>query len=109
LKLQALAMSYGGTSTTVTVPPKPSASSSAIAGTAKPAASACQTATPERAPHAGCRCESHASEPPATVSRHNGQAESNGYPKRPNGLPDFTKMDVAQRLAYHRERLGLGR
>ena len=33
----------------------------------------------------------------------------NGFPTRSNGLPDFAKMDVAQRLAYHRERLGLGR
>src|SRR5262249_533454 len=26
-----------------------------------------------------------------------------------NGRPDFARMDAAQRLAYHRERLGLGR
>jgi hypothetical protein len=33
----------------------------------------------------------------------------NGFPKRPNGLPDFAAMGVSERLAYHRERLGLGR
>ena len=26
-----------------------------------------------------------------------------------NGHPDFTRMSPAERLAYHRERLGLGR
>jgi hypothetical protein len=30
-------------------------------------------------------------------------------PAHRNGRPDFARMDVAQRLAYHRERLGLGR
>lgn len=30
-------------------------------------------------------------------------------PERTNGPPDFASMDVGQRLAYHRERLGLGR
>ena len=35
-------------------------------------------------------------------------AESDGHPTKPNGMPDFTKMDVTQRLSYHRKRLGLG-
>lgn len=30
-------------------------------------------------------------------------------PVRPDGLPDFARMDVNQRLAYHRQRLGLDR
>jgi hypothetical protein len=33
----------------------------------------------------------------------------NGFPSTLDGRPDFTRMDVAQRLAYHRDRLGLGR
>jgi len=39
----------------------------------------------------------------------NGHAGSNGYPQFSDGRPDFGTMDVAQRLAYHRQRLGLGR
>jgi hypothetical protein len=35
--------------------------------------------------------------------------DRNGHSTPRNGRPDFAKMDVAQRLAYHRERLGLGR
>ena len=31
------------------------------------------------------------------------------FPTKADGLPDFPRMDVAQRLAYHRERLGLGK
>ena len=29
------------------------------------------------------------------------------FPTRPDGYPDFRRMDSAQRLAYHRDRLGL--
>ena len=32
-----------------------------------------------------------------------------GDPTTADGYPDFARMDVAERLAYHRERLGLGR
>jgi len=38
-----------------------------------------------------------------------GNPGSNGHPTFSDGRPDFTRMDVAQRLAYHRQRLGLGR
>jgi hypothetical protein len=62
LRLTSQAMSYGGTSSTVAVPPKPE---------------------PEEVPPA-----------PSVV---------------PNGRPDFSRMDASQRLAYHRQRLGLGR
>ncbi len=34
-------------------------------------------------------------------------AEPGEYPKKPDGLPDFAKMTPAQRLTYHRNRLGL--
>jgi hypothetical protein len=62
LRLTSQAMSYSGTSSTVTVPAKP--------------------------------------EP---------EAVSPALPVVSNGRPDFTRMDASQRLAYHRERLGLGR
>ncbi len=51
--------------------------------------------------------QSHERAPALTASR-NGKAEPDDYPKRPDGLPDFSKMDAIQRLAYHRQRLGLG-
>jgi hypothetical protein len=44
-----------------------------------------------------------------TESIRRGNAGSNGYPSLGDGRPDFGKMDVDQRLAYHRQRLGLGR
>lgn len=87
LKSQDQSMSYAGTSTSVVVPPMP---------VPKPrpaetngAACGCKVATPAAAPVAI-----------ATPS-------SNGHPTRPDGRPDFARMDVTQRLAYHRKRLGL--
>ena len=46
------------------------------------------------------------SRPRVTVSSPVERAS--GFPTHSNGLPDFSKMDVAQRLSYHRARLGLG-
>jgi hypothetical protein len=94
LRLQANTMSYAGTSTSVTVPPM------SQTRPAEPAAAA--------TPHA-CKCHSHAADAPVHAAS-NGKAErKNGYPTDAGGRPDFTKMDVAQRLEYHRQRLGLGR
>ena len=76
LQLQASAMSYGGTPTSVVVPAMP-----------VPTPAAC-----------GCHAPSASNGKPASR-----------FPTKPDGLPDFPKMDVAQRLAYHRERLGLGK
>jgi hypothetical protein len=90
LKLQATAMSYAGTTTSVTVPPKP-----------QPV-----TASPPET-HA-CQCQSHAKALIVDITS-NGRASKNGFPAHADGRPDFSKMDVGQRLAYHRERLGLGR
>jgi len=104
LKLQAMAMSYGGTATTVAVPAKPTPTPTPAP---KSAACACNGHAPAPSPapaaHA-CRCADQAPAPAAG----NGRAGANGYPTRPDGLPDFTRMDVAQRLSYHRNRLGLG-
>ena len=99
LKLQVMAMSYGGTSTTVAVPAKPPAQ-------AQPpdASCACNGHAPAPAAHA-CQCDDKT---PAKSSAPNGRAETNGFPTRPDGLPDFARMDVGQRLSYHRKRLGLG-
>ncbi|AGA26134.1 hypothetical protein [Singulisphaera acidiphila] len=110
LKAQATTMSYGGTSTSVVVPAKPEP--------APPAPTPAVAVAPAKEAHA-CQCHSHhhAPEPvpatraaePAPHSISNGQASSNGFPTFSDGLPDFSRMDVVQRLAYHRQRLGLGR
>jgi hypothetical protein len=94
LTLQSAAMSYGGTKTSVTVPAKP-----------EPIKAACACESHEPKPTKGA-CGCHDREPVAV----NGLAPSrNGFPSTREGRPDFARMDVAQRLAYHRDRLGLGR
>jgi hypothetical protein len=83
LTLQSATMSYGSSSTSVTVP----------AGGPRPAPTA----------EKPCRChESH------EEVGSNGKAEPARIPTLGDGRPDFGRMDVAQRLAYHRARLGLG-
>ena len=89
LKLKAMTMSYGGTSTSVTVPPKPEPTPQAAA--------------------APCKCHDHAPAAASSNGHANGKVERDGFPTKSDGLPDFGRMDVSQRLAYHRERLGLGR
>ena len=111
LKLQSAAMSYGGSSTSVTVPPKSQASA---------------PAAPQPAAAHACQCHTHAPSPTGARSNvdarsagtssngngaysTNGKHTTNGFPTTADGRPDFGRMDVAQRLTYHRERLGLGR
>lgn len=105
LKLQAMSMSYGGTPTSVTVPDLPAPS---------PNGHACACQSHDHAPvkdeaHA-CKCHDapKARAPIVTISAAT-RPSKNGFPTLANGHPDFARMDVAQRLAYHRERLGLGR
>lgn len=87
LKLQASSMSYGGTAASVT----------------RPAPS-----TSREPAHPGqCECQGKIVATPAAQTH--GRESENGHPTLANGRPDFARMDVAQRLAYHRERLGLGR
>ena len=80
LKIQDQLMSYGGTSTSVLVPP--------IAATLA-------------VKSADCGCHGEKKPTPALIDR-------NGFPTKLDGLPDFARMDVTQRLSYHRKRLGLG-
>ena len=111
LKLQTAVMSYGGSSTSVTVPPKSQASA---------------PAAPQPAAAHACQCHAHAPSPAGAKSNldvrsggassngngtysTNGKHSTNGFPTTADGRPDFGRMDVAQRLTYHRERLGLGR
>ena len=108
LQLQTMAsMSYGDTKTVVTVPGRP------------------EIAPPKAKGDCGCGCGGHAKpEPAATQPRADcgcpgtgrviaakvvaPPAEKPSIPQFSDGRPDFARMDVAQRLAYHRQRLGLG-
>ncbi|SIO64768.1 hypothetical protein SAMN05444166_7403 [Singulisphaera sp. GP187] len=112
LKAQATTMSYGGTSTSVVVPAAKPAPTPAV-----PVAVAATPAAAKEAHACQCHSHNHAPEPvpvtraaePAAHSAGNGRPTSNGFPTFSDGLPDFSRMDVVQRLAYHRQRLGLGR
>ena len=104
LQLQANVNSYGGTSTSVAVPtPLPDRTSNS-----QPACG-CHPAAITSAFAAKPACQCHG--PAATVTTaadRNGDHRIDGIPSMPDGRPDFARMDVAQRLAYHRKRLGLG-
>ena len=103
LKLQAMSMSYGGISTSVAVPARPSSNGHACACKSHDLA-------PAKAESHACQChdELKARAPVVAVSEVS-KPSKNGFPTLSNGYPDFARMDVAQRLSYHRERLGLGR
>ena len=68
------------------------------------------TAAPQNgvAKQCGCHGGSVVTESITSVSRYN-HVVHNAHACRINGRPDFTKMSPAERLAYHRQRLGLGR
>lgn len=122
LKLTDQSMSYAGTSTpsarvdgtrnaAANGKPEPSGNGSPRASEAK-SACPCQSKAsgPAGAPDS-CGCHGQERRPLVTESHNvaryqpssaNGQSHS-------NGRPDFARMTPAERLAYHRERLGLGR
>ena len=94
LTVQSAAMSYGGTKTSVTVPGRPEpCGCHPVENKTKPIAADCGCHTPE----------------PVIRNGSVPGLSKNGFPSTLDGRPDFSKMDVAQRLAYHRDRLGLGR
>lgn len=97
LKVQSLAMSYGGSTTGSAV-----AASNGLVRS-KTEACACEKPASKPRMEAGAGCSCH-----QTESNGSERSRSLDYPKRDDGLPDFAKMNVGQRLAYHRERLGLG-
>ncbi len=102
LKVTDGSMSYGG---------KPSVTVPAPAKTAAPSACACHS-TPEPNPKAdghACVCHSTPKTKPLVTVSESVPSVRIGFPTQTNGRPDFAKMDSNQRLAYHRERLGLGR
>lgn len=85
----AASMSYGGAPVSVVAPQMPAVSEKADCG-------------------CGCSRNGQASCDGTKVAA--GRTVCHGYPTLPGSadLPDFSRMDVEQRLAYHRRRLGLG-
>ncbi len=121
LKLTDQSMSYAGTSTTI-------ATGSSSKSEASPASNgAPRTPTANRLDSTSCPCQSHAAghsgasetcactngRPLVTesysVSRYNHPTSSGNGRTQSNIRPDFARMTPEDRLAYHRERLGLGR
>ena len=111
-------MSYAGTKgSSVFVPkiassPSPGITKAASAPSAN-GAGHCQchaqpSAPKEVAGQCGCKGGSVVTESITSVSRYN-HVVSNGVSGSSNGRPDFTTMSPSERLAYHRQRLGLGR
>ena len=98
LAVRSLAMSYGGTSASVVVPEKLAAPSCGC--------HAREAAPVAPAPDCHCHEAAKAAVPPPKAAA---QPSTNGFPSKLDGMPDFARMDVGQRLAYHRQRLGLGR
>lgn len=91
LQLQSLAMSYGGSTSQVTVPARESGA----------------RRTPKSASSSSISMSTAAARPALTIVKPHQPASPNGdYPTLPAGTPDFSKMTAAQRLAYHRQRLG---
>ena len=121
LELTDQSMSYAGTSTAI--------ATGRTSKTEAPADSngAPRTPTGKLPDSANCPCQSHAAghsgaseicacptgRPLVTesysVSRYNHATSIGNGRTHANGRPDFTRMTPAERLAYHRERLGLGR
>jgi hypothetical protein len=120
LQITEQAMSYAGSpgSSVVVKKPEPAPRAILSAPTPSPAAASdgnghCQCHSQPAAPKeskSGCGCNGHpvVTESSTAVSRYN-HVVTNGHSAPSNGRPDFTRMSPAERLAYHRQRLGLGR
>jgi hypothetical protein len=121
LQQQATAMSYGGSTTHVSVPARDEANGAraglgrditpAAPVAARFAAKTSQSvtlSTPSRNGHGRLVTESASHRIVLPESGRVNSSALNGFPHRADGRPDFSRMDVHQRLAYHRQRLGLG-
>ncbi len=124
LTLTDQSMSYAGTSkpvATVAVGPskpevQPASNGVATTRTAsvREASQACACHTQPAAKHeAAQKCGCSNGRPLVTesysTSRYNHATANGNGQHQSNGRPDFTRMTPVERLAYHRERLGLGR
>lgn len=111
LAITETASSYAGTKAAVSVPNLERAPSIQAADPA----CACKGHAPKPAAAGeACACKnekvgSHQPVRELVTASANGSHRNAIYPLNGDGRPDFAKMDVAQRLEYHRKRLGLGR
>jgi hypothetical protein len=120
LLLTDQSMSYAGTPASSATAPKKQSSALGAAPVPSPAIAIanngsghCQCHAPAPAPkeaagRCGCHGGSVVTESIPSVSRYN-HVVANRHSSPSNSRPDFTRMSPAERLAYHRERLGLGR
>jgi hypothetical protein len=111
LQLTDQSMSYAGTAGSSAAVPRPTPAPSAAASSNGHSHCQCHVQVPapkEAAGGCGCNDGSVVTESSTAVSRYN-HVLSNGVSASANGRPDFTKMSPTERLAYHRQRLGLGR
>jgi hypothetical protein len=110
LQVTEQSMSYAGTPrTSVVVPKKEPASASAPSRSSAPCHCHPQPTAPQNGVTGKCGCHGPVvTESNSSVSRYN-YVFTNGTSASANGRPDFAKMSPADRLAYHRQRLGLGR
>jgi hypothetical protein len=99
LQLTSGAMSYGGSPASVVVPARetPRGEGGELGERAQPA-------TPVPSRNGSSAPVPLPSSPPPRVA----EVVEPSFPAWGDGRPDFARMDVAQRLAYHRRRLGLG-
>jgi hypothetical protein len=110
LQVTEQSMSYAGTPRSSVVVPK---IGPAVALVASHSSAPCHCNPQHAAPPNGVasKCGCHrpvVTESNSSVSRYN-HTFTNGTSASANGRPDFAKMSPADRLAYHRQRLGLGR
>lgn len=110
LKQTDTATSYAGTGSSITVPGKTNSASVPPLPVSAKNEAACSCASHEVRPTpvaegCGCHAEKKVVKPALEASS---KVSTNSFPKFEDGRPDFGKMDVGQRLAYHRKRLGLG-
>jgi len=115
LQLTDQSMSYAGTNGSKAVASKPALATTPALAVSSSGNGHCQChsqASPlikEAAGHCGCNGKGTVvTESIGAVSRYN-HVIANGHSPSSNGRPDFSKMSPAERLAYHRQRLGLGR
>jgi hypothetical protein len=110
LQVTEQSMSYAGTPrSSVVVPKKEPAAVAPSRHSSAPCHCHSQPAAPQNGVSAKCGCrEPVVTESSTSVSRYN-HVFTNGSSSSSDGRPDFAKMSPADRLAYHRQRLGLGR
>ncbi len=111
LKITTQSMSYAGGGT-VSVPAQPATASPLPAASANGAHACSCHEKPAAAAHAngtgnGVAPAYFAPRPLVTESKSVSASEAPSF--QVNGRPDFARMSPTDRLAYHRQRLGLGR